>query len=380
MPKSIIWILAFLVGLMALPRVSAQFRPRATVNFNAGIYPAASFNPFLPSLPRVPGRFSTHNYTLSGVNANGPYSLNYTFYRNTAVVPAYSAPSVYSGGYYGGLSAGYSAVADGKSPIANQLRKAINQEQNRPEWDNRLRGNNPSFDALLKESATRINPEPGAAALKLTEDLLDPAPEAVTSGDVLNELAALIIEQEAKGKKAASGLCPPDLIEKVHFAGDDTALAANLFRHGELLLPDCLRGPDFLVVREDLQKTYRPLAAVVSAGRKPGAEDLDKFTRAIARSKEELAKYIKEAPTADAITVTEYIKGLSGAVSVLRDPAAVGIAGEKWHSLGVSVADLVKHLNKFKLRIAPATEANEAAYYALHRGLLTYYGGLLQAK
>jgi len=55
------------------------------------------------------------------------------------------------------------------------------------------------------------------------------------------------------------------------------------------------------------------------------------------------------------------------------------VTPKEWSSVGVSVPDLVKHMEKFKLRFGPAVPGDEAAYTALHRGLTALYLAYLPA-
>jgi hypothetical protein len=41
---------------------------------------------------------------------------------------------------------------------------------------------------------------------------------------------------------------------------------------------------------------------------------------------------------------------------------------------------VVKHLGKYGMTFGPARTGDDAAYFSVHRGLLAYYAGLLQAK
>jgi hypothetical protein len=49
-----------------------------------------------------------------------------------------------------------------------------------------------------------------------------------------------------------------------------------------------------------------------------------------------------------------------------------GFVNPKWGTEGANVADLVKHMTKFKLLFGPAALGNEEAYVAMHRGLAAY--------
>jgi len=370
-------VLLAAVAIIASTPAFAQYGLRASYQNRFGIFSSASFNPFLPSLPQVPGRFSIQTYTLGGNGASGPFSIQYTYYRNTAVVAAYSAPSVYGGGYYGGLSSGHSSLAEAPNATQTAMRKAIGAAQRNAQWDKSLGSDLKEFEKALVPAPREEKP---ALAVKLNEALIDPTEEAILGGDVLNELIELIQALEAKGKKATSGLCAPDLISRIAFDGDVAADAANLFRKTELPAIPCLKERSNRATLEALEATFEPVALAVIAGKKPNPAEVDKFVGEISKSRKSFETFVKEARADEACQLTEYLNGLEAAAKYVKEPSAMGIAGTKWSTLGVAVSDLTKHMAKFKLRIGEASKGDESAYFSLHRGLLAYYAGLLQAK
>jgi hypothetical protein len=57
-----------------------------------------------------------------------------------------------------------------------------------------------------------------------------------------------------------------------------------------------------------------------------------------------------------------------------------GLVNPAWATEGTNVADLVKHMTKYKLQFGPAAEGDEPSYLVLHRALTTYLFVLTQPK
>lgn len=352
----------------------AQFGPRVGFTYQFGIQPNASFNPFAPFLPQVPGRFSFKGYTLSGVGATGPYSVSFGYYRNAALVPAYAGgASVYD------QMASLGTGSRGSRKMAAEQRSAIADAQRNAKWDNGATAATPDFDRWLKEAATRReSPDPKGPAIDPA--LADPPDEAVLSGEALNRLAELIREQEKQGKKAASGLFAPELTTKIVFAGGAAADAGNLYRGADLRYPESLMGVQYEPLRGDLDKAFGPVAKEAVAGKKTPAADVERLLKAITKAHDGTRQAVADAPFSDACEVCEFFSTLESATKYLKDEKSTGVAGADWSAVGATASEVVKHLGKYGMKFGPARSGDDAAYFSVHRGLLAYYAGLLQAK
>lgn len=364
-------------GLAAATPVSAQFGPGVRYNYQFGLSPGLSYNPWLPSLPLAPGRYSYSGYTLSGVGASGPYEISYAYYRNGAVLLG-GGGSPYAGGYYGGVGSGPGWAAGEGSAVAARQRSAVAAAQRGAKYDVAPKGGATSqdFDRMLRDPANRRDGQMPA----IDAALINPPEEAILSGEVLGRLSTLIAELEGKGKKAESGLCPPELMLKVVFDGGAAADAANQFRTSELTFPAALTGRDHTNLRAGLELAYRPVVAAAHAGKKVVSSDADKLLAEVTKARETVAPLVKDWSVDDAKAVSRFFTRLEAAAKYTKEATAAGVAGVKWSQFGAPVADLSKHLTKYKLRFGPPAAGDEDAYHSLHRGLLAYYAGLLQAK
>ncbi len=370
-------LFAVVVGGLAAAPAPAQFGPSARYNYQFGLSPALPYNPWLPTLPLAPGRYSLSGYTLSGTGANGPYEVSYVYYRNGAAIVG-GGGSPYAGGYYGGVGSGPGWAAGEGSAVAARQRSAVASAQRGAKYDVAPKGGATSqdVDRMLRDPANRRDGQGPA----IDAALVNPPEEAILSGEVLGRLSTLIAELEGKGKKAESGLCPPELMLKVVFDGGAAADAANQFRTSELAFPTALTGRDSSDLRTGLELAYRPVVSAAHAGKKVMPSDADKLLAEVAKARETVAPRVQDWSVDDARAVSRFFTRLEAAAKYMKDATAAGVAGVKWSQFGAPVADLSKHLTKYKLRFGPPAAGDEDAYHSLHRGLLAYYAGLLQAK
>jgi len=365
---------ALLLGLLALladtPKASAQ-----------GYYGLSGNFTYRPAYP-VPYNFYQYQYlTLSTPSAtysrysyqNSPVPINNGFYSN----PVYysSGPSSMGGGY-----GSYGPSYEGPSPLLDRQRSALKSAQSSARWNPAAdTGPRNDFDTWLADQSSRREAN-NAAMPALDVAIVNPNDEQLLSGNTLNDLTARILALEAKGKKAAPGLCPPDLIEKIAFAGGPAADALNRMHAPRLDYPEILKMPAFNMLVEAFDKAYAPIVATAQTGKKVLPADIDRLLTVIEKAKPMTEPMLKDAPIKDANALLAFYATLESALKYLKNPDSAGVLGSKWQSLGVNVSDLAKHMQKFQVRIGRAAAGDEAAYGSLHRGLLAYYAALTQAK
>jgi hypothetical protein len=237
----------------------------------------------------------------------------------------------------------------------------------------------PEFDRWLKDAAGRREVKDPKVPV-VDPSLVDPPQEAILSGEVLNTLTARVRDLEKSGKKAKPGLYAPELVGKIVFAGGPAAEAANLYRAAELSYPEALMGTQYDPLRADLEKAFAPVAKEAVAGKKTPPADVDWLLKAVGKGREAARPIVADAPLVEASEVSEFFARLETATRYLKDDKSTGVAGAKWSSVGATVSEVAEHQAKYGLRFGPVKPGDEAAYYSLHRGLLAYYVGLLQAK
>ena len=344
---------------------------------------------YRPAYP-VPFNFYSYQYqSLSGVNSSGPYSFSRYSYSNSPV-PYFPSYGNYSNNYSpdstsapGSMGGGYGSTGpsyEGASPLLDRQRSALKSAQNNAKWNAPGdAGGKTDFDLWLSEQSNRREANnPMQPAIDIA--LINPNDEQLLSGNALNDLAARILALEAKGKKGAPGLCPPELLEKIAFAGGPAADALNRMHAAKLQYPEILKSPDLVAVADAFDQAYAPIFASIDAGKKVAPADIDRLLTVIEKARPMTDAAVKAATIKDASALLAFYSTLEAAAKYLRAPESVGAVGGKWHSLGVNVSDLAKHMQKYRVRFGRAAPGDDAAYGSMHRGMLAYYAALSQAK
>ncbi len=373
--RPLLSIIALLLGSMAFiadpAPAQAQFYGLQSNFTYRGAYPVP-FNFYqyqYLTLSTPTATYSRYSYT------NSPVPINNGYYDPGYYSPG---PSTSMGGGYGS----YGPVYDtGPNPLLDRQRSALRSAQANAKWnapaDTGARSN---FDSWLSEQSSRREANNPAMPVALDIALINPNDEQLLSGLSLNELAARILALETKGKKAAPGLCPPELVEKIVFTGGPPADALNRMHAAKLDYPAILILPDFNMLVEAFDKAYAPILATLQTGKKVPVADIDRLLTVIEKAKPITDPMMKNATIRDAAALVAFYSSLESAAKYLKDVDSVGVLGAKWQSLGVNVSDLVKHMQKFRVHFGRAATGDETAYGSLHRGLLAYYAALSQVK
>jgi hypothetical protein len=355
------------VGMVTPNSAQAQIGFRIGYGVNLGPGPYSLYGPY-------PGWYGSIGVTLGGVGSG--YQYNYFAIRPGGSSPFTGLPFLYTRS--GGTGIAYPTNTG--SRIMSEQRNAIAAAQRNAKWDRGMTAPVPNLDQWLNEQVQPKEAKELKTPPLLDPSLIQPSDESILNGDVLNELRALIGDRERAGKKAEPGLCAPELILKIVFEGGSAAEAANQFRHTELSFPPALQVMAFADLRSGLEAAYAPVAAAASAGKRVVAADAERLMKEIAKARKASGDLVKEACVDDATSVCRFFNRLESATKFIAEPAAAGVAGVKWSSVGITVEELLKHMAKYHLKFGKVAEGDEAAYYSLHRGLLAYYAGLSQTK
>ena len=76
---------------------------------------------------------------------------------------------------------------------------------------------------------------------------------------------------------------------------------------------------------------------------------------------------IRELSFEDAIAARRFLNQLASTLRTLKAGGVTGLVNPAWATEGTNVADLVKHMSKYKLQFGSAAEGDEPSYLALHR-------------
>jgi hypothetical protein len=288
-----------------------------------------------------------------------------------------TAPPLYSPGKLSNFGGGYLGVPESASqPVLDRQKREIAAAQA-----------NASFQAMTGEANAHVakwvadqgNPSSTVDPLTAVDpSLIHPTEDALVSGLTLNELAARITALDAKGKRAKSGLCPPEFLEKIVFVGGPAADMLNLFqRPSKPSLP--LSVPDGIAV-EPLNQAYASVASSLFAGKRAGPAEARKLADAVLQLRTAMESHISRSSIEDAGRWLSFFNAMERVAKFCTESDAAGVLVPKWSSVGSNVSDLVKHMSKASVRFGRAAAGDELVYATLHRAMLAHYAAAAVAK
>jgi hypothetical protein len=230
-----------------------------------------------------------------------------------------------------------------------------------------------------------MTPAAAAAAAKDTSDSLINALHArteteVASGEALNHILAATVVAEAKGGKGVSAFLPPQVLGDVRFAGKAGEALDLLRQAGRLPFPAAFDTPELRPMRDAIERDFAALAAPMLLGKPYESGKLAILEADLKKTELASPVVIREQSFEDAIATRRFLNQLAGLTRTLRAGGTTGLLNPAWATDGTSVADLVKHMAKYKIQFGAAPEGNEPSYLALHRALTTYLFVLSQPK
>ncbi|MBP3957184.1 hypothetical protein J8F10_18130 [Gemmata sp. G18] len=350
---------------------SAQFGPRPS-GFGPVPVIVPSFNPFF-YVPQY--RYQSNTFlNLQGPLGTTTLSTSRYYYGVNpvwSVAPAY--PAIYSqavGSSYSTMGVRPNVALEAQRDLMRAQRAMSAQVP--PATSKAVVGEKPVAPAVIESSSPMPEGFPA----------LTPAERArVLSGEALNELLAAIVKAEAKAGARSSAFVPNMLLDDVRFGGSDAADTLNLARRATSL--DFPAAFDNAALKDDRIALTRDFAAVterLQAGKAVDPTKRDQFEVTLQKAEAALASIVKTLPADDATAANRFLGQMTGALKVMKTEAATGLIDPKWASEGTTVADLVKHMTRFKVQFAAATTGNEEAYLTLHRNFASYLFFLTQPK
>lgn len=319
-------------------------------------------------------RFQSFSVPIMGPNGPttvGYFNAGFRPYRQTTIVTPY-----YGGSYLGG---GFGAGA-GLNPGLAQQRDDLARAQRRA-----TAAANDGRRAIADQWAYERGAKPLArpndlarAAELVDNNLLSADPEEIASGQALNGLLTGVQPlHEKPGKPVDSPLVAPDLATRIVFAGSPKAEALNFLRAGRLRIPVALRTRELVAWRSELEAAYNAVLVAASEGRPVPPAVISRLNTAIAQGRDHAGPIVRGLPFPQAAEVMRFFNQLSSSAEVLADPSAAGLYVGNWSVLGLTVGELTTHMLQHDLKFGPS---DGEAYATLHRGMVSYYLGLAQAR
>jgi len=371
------WALGLLLGVSvwagSTPEAKAQFMPGG---FRPGFYYSGPFGNYAFN------QSYSQAFRYSFVNPyNGlTYSYGYSSFQTGwspygGYTPAYVPYPNYNYNYNYNSGGAYNSGSAGNPVIQQQLRLfagAHNPVNAGGAAD--PKANQPAWAAPKAKQAANPNAAPLDPALLTARDA------DVLSGKALNEIALVIRGLEAKGVKADSSLLPPELLTKLAYQGGPAAEVMTTASVGAVSFPWPLTRTDFAQIRTDLEPPANAVLDPLAAGKKVDAATADKLTVAVTKAKTAITPQLRGIPADDVANVNRFLDRLTAVAKAAKDPALSGAVVPKWGTVGATVGEVLKHLERFRVIYAPAPTGSEEAYFALYRGLVEYYAALAQGK
>jgi hypothetical protein len=292
-------------------------------------------------------------------------------------VYSWSGRGVPMSGYLSGSIGRYESTSAVQRDFARAQRDAAELWGN-PEAVKRMISDQWAYEKIgLAPAAPGLGKAPAdalAVALRASTE------SEVASGEALNHILAAIVTAEAKGAKGVSAFLPPQVLSDVRFAGP-AGETLNLLRlSGRLPFPAAFDDPTLRPLREAIERDFAAAATPVLAGKPPEPAKLTALEATLAKMEKVAPPILRELSFQEAIAARRFLNQLAGAIRTLKAGGVTGLVNAAWATEGTNVANLVKHMTKFKIQFGPAAEGNEPSYLALHRGLATYLFVLSQPK
>jgi hypothetical protein len=362
---------ASLAILALLPAASAQFAPAVVPPNPLYQHPAYRFQFSIG--PSVPTAFGPAFVGMTAPATRAPQYLS----------PYYGQMPVYSwsgrGVRYGYMtgSIGRYDSAGMQRDFAKAQREAAEMWGN-PEFVKRMISDQWAYEKIGLAPAV---PGAGKAPADALAISLRAATEAeVASGEALNHIFAAIVSAEAKGGKGVSAFLPPQVLDEVRFAGPAGETVNLLRQSGRLPFPAAFDEAALRDLRNALERDFAAVAAPLLAGKPLEVVKLTTLEATLKKMEAAAPAVIRDLSFQEAVAARRFLNQLASAVRTLKAGGITGLVNPAWSTEGTSVANLVKHMTKYKIQFAPALEGNEPTYLALHRSLSTYLFVLTNSK
>jgi hypothetical protein len=282
-----------------------------------------------------------------------------------------------AGGFLNGAAGVISA--SGQYEMMHQQARLTRQQVKAAHIENRRR----MFDELRYE---RENTPPLSANLEedrqeqVRQALANPQLTDIWSGNALNVLLTEIqIVQSRTGLQGATVPLEPDAVRNLSLTTGTTPGSIGLLRGGKLRWPPELQGERF---QKDIDAVNKLLPEMIQQAQGSGVtgQAIRQMDSLLASLREEVTAAVDDMSPSDNIRAMRFVRDLSQATRLLRDPNVAKQLGGAWQPQGETVGELVSFMTSRGLRFAPAARGDEAFYTALHQAMAMYVNSLRQLK
>jgi hypothetical protein len=198
--------------------------------------------------------------------------------------------------------------------------------------------------------------------------LSGPSDADVLSGAALNDLLDKLGKDSARRPVQAIAVAA-DLPRRINVSSAGMRLGI-LKEADQLAWPEALLAADVEPQRVRLGRLMRDTLKRVKSDAKPVPEATIKEMETLTKGlREWLVEDIGELSAQQYVEAKRFLKELDSALSILRraDTARYLASGQNWTPK--TVADVIDHMNRLKLRFAPALPGDEESYRALYKAM-----------
>lgn len=221
-------------------------------------------------------------------------------------------------------------------------------------------------------------------AEELQKALLVKDEAEIASGAALNRILIAIVVAEGKGAKGIAAFLPPRLLDDLRFKGFKGEASADLLnmvrQTGKIPFPNNFPGDSLAALQAQVEADFASTIAPLQNGKAVDLNKVNKLEASLKKLEAAAPPVIRSLPFDDAIAARRFLNQFDSAIKALRGSNLSGLINPKWATDGISAADLVKHMTKYKLMFAPAPIGGEGSYITLHKAMATYLFVLTQAK
>jgi hypothetical protein len=324
------------------------------------------------------------NFGITGPSPYGPVGFGYSL--------PYSLTPSYGGGYSPGYSPNSGYLTGGsysaydtyglQMDLANAQNAAAKARRNQDEARDLI----DAQWAYEKLGATGNVALTGAKeqAEELQKALVVKDEAEIAAGTALNRILVAIVVAEGKGAKGVAAFLPPRLLDDLRFKGfkgEASADLLNLIRQsGRIPFPNNFPGPSLAELQAKLEADFDAAITPLQNGKAVDPNKVNKLEASLKKLEAAAPPVIRSLAFDDAIAARRFLNQFDSAIKALRGANLSGLINPKWATDGISAADLVKHMTKYKLMFAQAPTGGEGSYITLHKAMATYLFVLTQAK
>jgi hypothetical protein len=230
----------------------------------------------------------------------------------------------------------------------------------------------PLFDEYLYEfPAAPTGPDAGKKHTQAPVSCRPKAPPFadVVSAKALNALYFDLRSLRAWGAPGKRIVLDRDVLERINVTTFKCNGHAGILKHGARPdWPTQLRQPAYGPERETIDRLL-PEAVAQAVKRRPQAPRLRELSEALATMHKILGTRAADVPPDQYVEAKRFLNDLDAAVQVLQQPDACYLLTNRYAAKGGTVPELVRHMDRYSLKFAPATPGDETAYVDLYRAL-----------